>query len=71
MTIIDGVHFCDGCGAEITWAPVVVRGKGGSLHRRTGQYCCADCADERPCRCGERMEFQDEFREHGKISTPF
>ncbi|OGO35945.1 MAG: hypothetical protein A2W35_18965 [Chloroflexi bacterium RBG_16_57_11] len=70
MTILDGVHFCDGCGAEITWSPVVVRAKGDNLQHRAGHFCCADCADERPCRCGERMEFDDEFREHGKISIP-
>jgi hypothetical protein len=71
MVQLDRFHFCDGCGVEITWTPFVVRAKGGSRAGRTDQYCCADCADGRPCRCGERMEFDDEFREHGKISIPF
>ena len=33
---------CDGCGVEITWAPVVVK-------RR--MYCCHDCAQGRACEC--------------------
>ena len=70
MTKIEGVVFCDGCGAEITWSPVVVRAVNRALPARPSQYGCTDCADGRPCRCGERMEFDDEFREHGKISIP-
>jgi hypothetical protein len=45
--------WCDGCGAEITWAPVL---------RDERDYCCEDCAEGRPCRCGERMELPDERR---------
>lgn len=71
MVKIDGVVFCDGCGVEITWSPVVVRAAHGAHQTRSGVYCCADCADGRPCRCAERMEFDDEFREHGKISIPY
>lgn len=33
---------CDGCGVEITWAPLLVKGR---------QYCCQDCAEGRPCQC--------------------
>ncbi|MEA3334412.1 MAG: hypothetical protein U9R25_00765 [Chloroflexota bacterium] len=33
---------CDGCGVEITWAPVVVEGQ---------TYCCRDCAEGRVCQC--------------------
>jgi hypothetical protein len=71
MAEIEGVVFCDGCGVEITWSPVVLQGAKTAAHQRAGQYCCVDCADGRPCQCGERMEFDDEFREHGKISIPF
>lgn len=70
MTKIEGVVFCDGCGAEITWSPVVVRAANRAMPTRPSLYCCMDCADGRPCRCGERMEFDDELREHGKISIP-
>jgi hypothetical protein len=62
--------ICDGCGAEITWGPVVLHDKTGSNQSRNCYFCCADCADNRPCQCGERMEFDDETREHGKIFTP-
>lgn len=34
--------ICDGCGVEITWAPVAVNGR---------QYCCHDCAEGRQCQC--------------------
>jgi hypothetical protein len=71
MTKIEGVVYCDGCGAEITWSPVVIHATTSPLQLRSGHYCCADCADGRPCLCGERMEFVDEFRERGKISIPF
>jgi len=70
MAKIEGVVFCDGCGTEITWSPIVLRAATSSLHPRASQYCCTDCAEGRPCQCGERMEFDDEFRERGKISTP-
>jgi hypothetical protein len=42
--------ICDGCGAEIMWSPVVE-------HDRI--YCCDDCACDRPCDCGDRMELED------------
>ena len=48
--------WCDGCGAEITWSPVVREGR---------DYCCEDCAAGLPCRCGERMELADERRASG------
>jgi hypothetical protein len=45
--------WCDGCGIEILWSPVV---KGKS------EYCCEDCMIGLPCRCGERQEWDDERR---------
>ena len=33
---------CNGCGVEVTWAPVVVDDQ---------RYCCLDCAEGRPCEC--------------------
>ena len=33
---------CDGCGVEVTWAPLVVDGE---------QFCCQDCSEGRPCEC--------------------
>ncbi|OGO65946.1 MAG: hypothetical protein A2Z45_05015 [Chloroflexi bacterium RBG_19FT_COMBO_55_16] len=53
MVQIDDAVWCDGCGVEITWAPQL-KGK--------RKYCCQDCQAELPCRCGERMEMEDERR---------
>lgn len=50
---VDGGVFCSGCGAEITWAPIIV------AQRR---YCCSDCADGRPCNCGMQIECEEERR---------
>jgi hypothetical protein len=47
-------RWCDGCGVEITWGPVV---EGNWI------YCCEDCREGRVCRCGERMELEEEYRE--------
>jgi hypothetical protein len=60
MAGIEETIWCDGCGAEITWAPVT-DGK-----RR---YCCEDCQSGFPCRCGERLE-TDEERRDSKLSLP-
>jgi hypothetical protein len=59
MPEIDGVLYCDGCGAEIVGPPVV------RDHRR---HCCQDCADGLPCDCGlilddERHEGKDSYAE--------
>ena len=41
------ILWCDRCGIEITWAP---------QRAKEQLYCCADCAEGRPCECGtERL----------------
>jgi hypothetical protein len=55
----DEVLICVGCGAEITWAPVMI---GQTI------YCCGDCAAGQLCACGERMEWGDERRGEGQAS---
>ena len=60
MTWNDETTWCDGCGVEITWGPVLV-------DKRT--HCCQDCAQGIPCQCGERMEMNDERRNVGAAST--
>ena len=57
---------CDGCGAEITWAPVIRR---RSESTRLFHYCCRDCLDGRLCECGERMVFDEEPRSASGIPT--
>jgi hypothetical protein len=53
MPTIDETIWCYGCGVEISWAPLVVD---------KCRYCCRDCHEGLPCRCGERMELEDERR---------
>lgn len=61
MTWYDEMTWCDGCGVEITWGPVMVADR---------VYCCRDCAQGIPCTCGERMEMDDEMRNPGAESAP-
>jgi hypothetical protein len=58
MAADNGMVWCDGCGLEITWSPIV-RGK--------RKYCCQDCASGLPCDCGARLELDDERREGSAI----
>ena len=53
MTWYEEMVWCDGCGAEITLGPVLAEGY---------KYCCRDCSQGILCRCGERMEFNEELR---------
>lgn len=53
--------WCDGCGVEITWAAV---------DDQQFIYCCPDCHAGLPCRCGERMELEDEHRQPGEPNLP-
>jgi hypothetical protein len=53
MKRTDDVMWCDGCGVEISWAPLKI----GNRH-----YCCEDCHEGRPCECGSRLEMEDERR---------
>lgn len=53
MSSIEGTIWCDGCGVEITWAPI-------SSGRR--RYCCEVCQAGLVCRCGERLEQEDDRR---------
>lgn len=58
MPQIDGVLFCDGCGAEIVGAPVV---------RDRRRHCCEDCANGLRCDCG--LILDDDRRESGDTSA--
>lgn len=66
MARVDGVLFCDGCGAEVTWSPYIIAPHTGVEPVgtvRRGEFCCQDCADGRPCKCAERMDFDDDRRD--------
>jgi hypothetical protein len=60
MTWNNETVWCDGCGVEVTWGPVVV---GERI------YCCQDCAQGIPCECGALMEMDDERRDLGETSA--
>jgi hypothetical protein len=65
MVYIEGVVFCDGCGVEVAWSPVVVKTLlpgSNLLSQRPLRYCCQTCADGLPCVCAERMELEDDRR---------
>jgi len=52
-----GVIWCDGCGVEIRWSPVVITGK---EPMDKSYYCCQDCSQGLRCRCRERMEIGED-----------
>jgi len=49
--------WCDGCGVEILWTPVIAK-------RR--DFCCEGCRDGIPCECGEREELDEYQRTQGQ-----
>ena len=53
MTWREEMTWCDGCGAEITWGPVLDDGR---------KFCCHDCCLGILCACSERMEMDEEQR---------
>lgn len=54
MSKTENTVYCDGCGVEITWSPVI---------RGVHDYCCLDCYEGLSCKCGERLEQEDNRRE--------
>ena len=54
MTGIESIFWCDNCGVEIQYRPIVI-------DKRI--YCCRDCYVGLRCKCSERMEMEDERRE--------
>ena len=42
---------CEGCGVEITWSPMLAKGK---------RYCCRVCANGGECRCGYGVEDEED-----------
>lgn len=54
MVRIDDTLWCDGCGVEILWAPVI-------YDRR--YFCCEVCCRGEECDCAQRLEEDDQRRE--------
>jgi len=53
MTIHDEYIWCQGCGIEITWSPVISDNR---------SYCCEECSRGIQCRCDERMRLDDDYQ---------
>jgi hypothetical protein len=51
MTKIEGTVFCDNCGVEITWAPIVADNH---------HYCCQDCHDHLQCDCRPAIDWEED-----------
>ena len=51
MARSENVVWCDGCGVEITWAPLIDQQR---------DYCCEECYQGLPCHCAERLEVEEE-----------
>ncbi len=64
MARVDNILFCDGCGVEITWPPVVIApGPEDGPNAREGVFCCQACAQGLKCSCANTMfEADDELR---------
>lgn len=60
MSRIEQTVWCDNCGVEITWGAIV---RAGQERHRILHFCCSDCLAGRPCKCGERMEMEEERRQ--------
>jgi hypothetical protein len=61
MTWYEEMTWCDGCGAEITYGPVLNAGR---------SYCCHDCSLGILCSCGERMDLDEEMRPSNSTYSP-
>ena len=58
MAWVEGVLYCDGCGAEVNGAPVL---------RGQKSHCCEACAEGLECECA--LIFEEERRAAGE-ETP-
>lgn len=47
--------WCNGCGIELTWAPV---------KKQAQDFCCKECARGAPCACDESVAWD---RESAKV----
>jgi hypothetical protein len=59
MVWIDITLWCDGCGVEILWPPVMFEFK---------HYCCQECQEGRECDCIYQQEMEDQRRESQNAS---
>jgi hypothetical protein len=55
---------CRNCGVEITWAPLVRKAQNSS---KIFYYCCKDCLEGLNCRCGERLELEEQRADSSNV----
>jgi hypothetical protein len=60
MARYGNTFWCDNCGVEIAWVPLVE----GRHH-----YCCQDCRDGYRCECTDTIESDEERRVPGTASN--
>jgi hypothetical protein len=60
MVWIENSLWCDGCGVEITWAPVMDKNR---------YYCCLKCRDGEECDCAQEQEMEDDRQERSVSPT--
>ncbi len=53
MPLIENTIWCDNCGVEISWGPIIVDKQ---------YYCCQDCREGLLCKCSDRMDLDDDRR---------
>ena len=62
MSRSEDTIWCDGCGTEIRWAPYVMDSQ---------EFCCQNCAYGLSCKCGETMDWDEEYRDTTSPTTPY
>jgi hypothetical protein len=53
MSRMNNTIWCDGCGLEIIWLPLVISGR---------HYCCQECMRGLACQCYRWSELDEERR---------
>jgi hypothetical protein len=63
MSKLNKTIWCDGCGEEITWSPLI---------KDECHYCCLDCMDGLPCPCYRWSELDlDRREEESEIDSEY
>lgn len=61
MTRYRNTFWCDGCGVEIRWVPLLK----GERH-----FCCQECAEGQVCDCSQWSELDLDFRLEEQNALP-
>ena len=61
MSRSEDTIWCEGCGTEIRWSPYVTESQ---------EFCCPNCAFGLACKCGETMDWDQEYRDTTELNAP-